>query len=694
MHSSDQHNPRAAIQTGEDTVRLQAALERLNPKLREVVILHFLEGCGKSEVARIINQHPSTVRRLLDSALRELRLSLQDAPAQFGALSKRPSTVASVASLLTAIVGMSEATNSALAAETADTLQLLHKAGPVIKNAAAMPRSPFVSLLVSHKAAFGALLGCISAGVLISFSPALRGSIAHSGALAHDRALPAGMEAANTRNSAAIAPSRSTPSRVANRPKNVYHSDEPVNLASTITSGPATRSPFSNASLSFRLINSDSLPVKDAGASLKKYTYEMGQPGQSRSISSSSSLPPAVSDSDGSFTLNLTSIPSQVDRITLVVHVEHPDYATTGSEVELHSVRPIVLDAGNTLAVRPVLEDGTTCAQDYTRVCISDSAMITTSSWTARPDGTWLGTRLANGVHFVFVEHTPPGSDPAFSDITSVTLPRTSREPVKVELHPAFTLHGRIDAAVSRPIVAGKVQVSCNPDVQPLHPPDFEPREYNGALIPRISGLEYGWANADISPDGAFEIPRLPRADVRLVAFGDGWISESDDPTTSPYGWHARQISFPGSQIVDIPATRTGDVLVHVQTKAGAAISSATVHTRSSISWSPIETDSTWMGAKRQAVTDGNGDAVLRCLYPRQTNLNVRVPHYLQSFIMDSYGAYPQKNPALVQIKPGEMIRSTLVLEYSKDSEAGGVRYTYPPPAWAATSATKEVKAN
>jgi len=71
--------PREAVQRSEEASRLQHALDQLQPALREVVILHYLEGCSRSEVARITNQHPSSVGRAIERALREMRLGLTEA---------------------------------------------------------------------------------------------------------------------------------------------------------------------------------------------------------------------------------------------------------------------------------------------------------------------------------------------------------------------------------------------------------------------------------------------------------------------------------------------------------------------------------------------------------------------------------------------------------------------------------------
>lgn len=55
----------------------EAALATLQPVERELVLLHFTEGLSKSEIARTLGVHPSTVGRNLEAAVGKLRRHVQ-----------------------------------------------------------------------------------------------------------------------------------------------------------------------------------------------------------------------------------------------------------------------------------------------------------------------------------------------------------------------------------------------------------------------------------------------------------------------------------------------------------------------------------------------------------------------------------------------------------------------------------------
>ncbi len=95
-------------------------LEQLAGEQREVLLLHYFEGLSKSEIARRLGLHPSSVGRQLDRALltlRESALSREGAAPQFPRC--RPATRARTCALIGAAAALTAAQRSALAATAA-----------------------------------------------------------------------------------------------------------------------------------------------------------------------------------------------------------------------------------------------------------------------------------------------------------------------------------------------------------------------------------------------------------------------------------------------------------------------------------------------------------------------------------------------------------------------------------------------
>lgn len=113
--------PSAAQQLAgkEEALELRELLKTLSGEEREVVLLHFVEGLSKSEIARRIGVHPTTVGRQLDKSLARLRKGatstdrVQSLGANAAAMRRTVAMVAVVAALpvdsRAALVAASEA---------------------------------------------------------------------------------------------------------------------------------------------------------------------------------------------------------------------------------------------------------------------------------------------------------------------------------------------------------------------------------------------------------------------------------------------------------------------------------------------------------------------------------------------------------------------------------------------------------
>ncbi|MBN1515786.1 RNA polymerase sigma factor [Candidatus Sumerlaeota bacterium] len=66
-------NAQETMTQNEENRIVHQAIMQLPPNLREVVLLHFMEGLNKAQIATRMDSHPSTVGRQLDKALLSLR---------------------------------------------------------------------------------------------------------------------------------------------------------------------------------------------------------------------------------------------------------------------------------------------------------------------------------------------------------------------------------------------------------------------------------------------------------------------------------------------------------------------------------------------------------------------------------------------------------------------------------------------
>ncbi len=71
--ATDGTSPSSSVARRDLGVVLSDALARLEEDLREVIVLHHLEGLGWDEVARRMERTPNAVRKLWARALSQLR---------------------------------------------------------------------------------------------------------------------------------------------------------------------------------------------------------------------------------------------------------------------------------------------------------------------------------------------------------------------------------------------------------------------------------------------------------------------------------------------------------------------------------------------------------------------------------------------------------------------------------------------
>lgn len=84
--------PAEAAEQEEQRLLADQAIRQLPPHQRELILLHYTEGMSRSDIARHLGVHPSTVGRQLDAAIHAMRLNVE-ANLKHSAPALRPRTL-------------------------------------------------------------------------------------------------------------------------------------------------------------------------------------------------------------------------------------------------------------------------------------------------------------------------------------------------------------------------------------------------------------------------------------------------------------------------------------------------------------------------------------------------------------------------------------------------------------------------
>lgn len=113
---------RGAREIAEAKERHQAvrdAIEELSPDQREIVLLHYVEGLSKSEIARRVGLHPSSVGRQIGKALATMKSALEPVLRELAPAMRAPrSATTRTTALIAAASALSAAKQEALANAT------------------------------------------------------------------------------------------------------------------------------------------------------------------------------------------------------------------------------------------------------------------------------------------------------------------------------------------------------------------------------------------------------------------------------------------------------------------------------------------------------------------------------------------------------------------------------------------------
>lgn len=169
--------PSAAERLGSDEAEgnLKAALDRLSPSDRELVLMHFMEQLSQRDIARRLGVHHTTIGRRLEGVMAHLRRLLSDEPASKLASIKPPAAArAGALAVVAAAAAMPASAQAALAVSAQATAPAVVAGGASamswggIKALATWALEAFEALAMGHKVVAGlAVAATLGSGTFV-----------------------------------------------------------------------------------------------------------------------------------------------------------------------------------------------------------------------------------------------------------------------------------------------------------------------------------------------------------------------------------------------------------------------------------------------------------------------------------------------------------------------------------------------
>lgn len=172
--------PGQAMAERQEQELARRAMELLPEDLREVALLHFVEGLGKSEIARQLGVHPSTVGRQLDSAVSLMKKSVESGLRQPSPkLKPGPLATARAMAVVAAVAAMTPEAKAAVAAAAAKSAALPAAGAAASAGAGtAASVSPLANFLTSSWAAISTGATTMGIGKTIALTTVVAASLA------------------------------------------------------------------------------------------------------------------------------------------------------------------------------------------------------------------------------------------------------------------------------------------------------------------------------------------------------------------------------------------------------------------------------------------------------------------------------------------------------------------------------------
>lgn len=207
----------------------------------------------------------------------------------------------------------------------------------------------------------------------------------------------------------------------------------------------------------------------------------------------------------------------------LIFTASHPDF----SPLQVSSYKidgtaaPVKLTRGNLLRVTGYFGAQHTRVHDLVPILRGAAGDTSPTQWQGQDDGTFTWNRMAPGKHFLVLSGRLNSGEIVYSDGVPFDAEAGRPQVFDLELKAGTRVVGRLDAKVSRPVTQGWVQLSVHAEAANT------PRLSGGKPV-RISDNTGFWISyRPIAADGSFEFESVPHGEIKVVAYGDGFISSN-----------------------------------------------------------------------------------------------------------------------------------------------------------------------
>jgi len=200
----------------------------------------------------------------------------------------------------------------------------------------------------------------------------------------------------------------------------------------------------------------------------------------------------------------------------VTIFVEHPEFVTYRGDLEISPGEHVLqLERGATVVVTGWIGDPEAVVQDL-NLRVDRESNLGADAWHTLPDGRRATNRLPPGPHWIVATHMHPRIGRMSSAAVHFDVGGVGWETLHLELHAPIDFVGQLDAAVPRPVTAGRVQLVLT----------------SGGLGGSRINL-FDSYDAAIDADGGFLIEDVRPGAGQIFAQCNGWSSMetfADDP--------------------------------------------------------------------------------------------------------------------------------------------------------------------
>ena len=209
--------------------------------------------------------------------------------------------------------------------------------------------------------------------------------------------------------------------------------------------------------------------------------------------------------------------------------VDHADFAKVWANN--HPVdgtgKPVQLQRGIPVRVAGFFGPNRERVSGLVPVALGERLPLRVDEWRRETDGSLSTRRISNGKYFLHVSGRSPSGEVVFSDSVVFYGEQRDAHEFVMDMKPGVQVQGRIDSAVARPVKNGWVQLS-------VHSDDANTRQQPPGILRSWGNTGFWWSYRPLSADGSFEFESVPEGELKVIAYGDGFVSVSGTEEERP----------------------------------------------------------------------------------------------------------------------------------------------------------------